>query len=144
MEQARNTVGTPLEQYSKNVKKGERKEKEIDKHADEISAVYNHWIDLLSDINNARLTKKQKKAILTKIKKWSVDDIKQAITNYNEVYRSDFYYSHNFTMYKFIKQKNGIPRFVTGLDEEFDGDIWKDYNDKCERKTAKVTDSVVC
>lgn len=110
---------------NKNVKN--LKNKDIYKYADEIQAVYKHWIELLEDINAANLTKKQQKTILTKLKKWSVEDIKQAISNYNEIYRSDFYYSHNFTMYKFIKQGNGAPRFLPGLDEKYDGDIWKDY-----------------
>jgi len=110
--------------------KESNKDKEINKHADEISAVYNHWIKLLSDVNEARLTKKQKKTILTKIKKWSVDKLKQSISNYNEVYRSDYYYSHSFTMYKYIKQSNGAPRFLEGLDQKYDGDIWKDYKNK--------------
>jgi hypothetical protein len=108
-------------------KRVEDNKKDIDKYADEISAVYETWIDLLSDVNNATLTKNQKETILTKLKKWSKEELIAAIENYNEIYRSEFYYSHSFTMYKFIKQKNGAPRFKEGLDQEYDGDIWKDY-----------------
>lgn len=127
-EQQANSKRTASEQpanTNKNVKN--LKNKDIYKYADEIQAVYNHWIELLEDINAAKLTKKQQKVILTKLKKWSVEDLKQAISNYNEIYRSNFYYSHNFTMYKFVKQGNGAPRFLPGLDEKYDGDIWKDY-----------------
>ena len=107
---------------------------DINIYVDKIEKVYNCWIEYLSDVNEARLTKKQKKTILTKIKKWSADDIIKAIKNYNEVYRSDYYYSHNFTMQKFIEQSNGVPRFLEGLDQEYDGDIWKDYNNKKTKK----------
>src|SRR6056297_2623218 len=101
--------------------------KEISAHIDEIKEVYDCWINNLKDINEAKLTKKQKEVILTKLKKWSAERLKRAIRNYNEVYRSDYYYSHNFTMFKFIKQGNGAPRFIPGLDSKYDGDLWKDY-----------------
>ena len=125
------------EQNSKEKVK-DKKEKELNTHADEIQRVYDCWIDNLSDVNNAQLTKKQKKTILTKIKKWSVNNLIAAIENYNEVYRSDYYYSHSFTMYTFIKQGNGAPRFLEGLDDKHDGDIWKDYkNDSDTTDTMK-------
>src|SRR6056297_1689927 len=105
------------------------KEKELNIYTQKIEEVYDYWIELLSDVNKARLTKNQKETILTKIKKWDKEKIIQAIKNYNEIYRSDFYYSHNFTMNNFIKSGNGIPRFLPGLDDKYDGDIWKDYQD---------------
>jgi len=132
-ERSENGVRTESERSennTKNVKNVKNDNNDINIYADEIEKVYNCWIEHLSDVNEARLTKKQKKTILTKIKKWSADDIIAAIKNYNEVYRSDYYYSHNFTMQKFIKQKNGVPRFKAGLDDEYDGDIWKDYQNK--------------
>lgn len=131
-----------LDPINKNVKGNitsnntTRNNKQISKYADEISAVYNHWIELLSDVNEAQLTKRQKKTILTKLKKWSVKKLKQSISNYNEMYRSDYYYSHNFTMYKFIKQSNGAPRFLPGLDDKYDGDLWKDYKNSNNKQST--------
>ena len=107
---------------------------ELDKYADEIKKIHSHWLNLLSDINKPGLTKNQKETILTKIKKWDQNKIIQSITNYAEVYRSDYYYSHNFTMFKFIKYGNGAPRFLPGLDSKYDGDIWKDYLQNTERE----------
>ena len=136
-ERSENGVRTESERSennTKNVKNVKNDNNDINIYADEIEKVYNCWIKHLSDVNEARLTKKQKKTILTKIKKWSADDIIAAIKNYNEVYRSDYYYSHNFTMQKFIEQSNGVPRFLEGLDQEYDGDIWKDYQNKQEDK----------
>ena len=102
-----------------------------------VTEVFNTWKELLSDVNNARLTKKCVKRILAKIKKWSEDDLVQAIENYNEVYRSDYYYSHNFTLQKFVKQGNAAPRFQPGLDQENDGDIWKDYKNNHKKRQNK-------
>src|SRR5690554_3873409 len=114
------------------------KNEEIEKYAGEIQKIYSCWIELLSDINKARLTKNQKETILTKIKKWNTDKIIQAIKNYNEIYRSSYYYSHNWTLYKFIEQSNGAPRFLPGLDDKYDGDLWKDYqNSKNKTKPER-------
>ncbi|MFW5804705.1 MAG: phage replisome organizer N-terminal domain-containing protein, partial [bacterium] len=86
-------------------------DKEIDKELDKdnniytqaIEKIYNCWIDLLSDINNARLTQNTKQKIISKLKRWNEEEIISAIKNYNEIYRSDYYYSHSFTLYKFIE-----------------------------------------
>jgi len=112
-------------------------EEDTDIYANEISAVHKHWLKKLSDVNKAKLTARQKKAIAVKLNKWPKEAIAQAIDNYNEVYRSDYYYSHNFTLYKFIKQKNGAPRFLPGLHEEYDGDIYKDYQEYKKKQANK-------
>ena len=131
----------------KESKVDQSKEKEIKKEdrqigafAPAISEIHNCWLDLLSDINNARLTKYQKELIVTKLKKWDKDKIIQAIQNYNEVLRSDFFYKHNFSMAKFIKRGNGAPRFLPGLDQEHDGDLWKDYVQNRKVKNKKDDD----
>ena len=102
-----------------------KEEKNI--YSENCKKVYNHWIDIASHINNARYTKNLEKKITTKLKNWPLDKILQAISNYVQIYDSDFYYSHAFTLYAFIEQGNGAPRFVKGLDEKYDGDIWQDY-----------------
>lgn len=100
----------------------------MQKELSDIKEVYEHWKSKCKDINNPRLTSKQKKTIHTKLKKWSVEDIKEAIDHYKEMFDNDYcYYEHNWTMYKFIKQSNGVPRFKGGLDQKNDGDLWKDY-----------------
>ena len=101
--------------------------KRVKKHIDEVEEIIDTWTSLLSDVHKPTGTKKQREAIITKLKKWNKEKIIKAIKNYNEIYRSGYYYSHNWTMYKFIKQGNGAPRFLPGLDQEEDGDIWKDY-----------------
>lgn len=122
---------------AKNTDSKSQAELLIEKYIDDIKKIHKHWKDKLSDINNARLTKRLKKRMATKLKKWSADKVVQAINNYEEMYRSNHYYEHNFTLYKFIKQKNGAPRFVEGLDEEYDGDLWKDYQSKFGKSSKK-------
>ena len=125
----------------KESKVNEIKDKLKDKdyiYAEGIIKIFNCWKEFLSDINDARLTKNCMKVILTKLKKWDKDKIIEAIKNYNEILRSDYYYSHNFTLQKFIKQSNGVPKFVSGLDQKEDGCIWKDY--KTEHKSNNDSD----
>jgi len=108
------------------VKESKVKEKDLPR-ARAIIDIFNLWKELLSDVNDARLTKNLIKKIITKLKKWSAEDIVSAINNYNEIYRSDYYYKHHWTLQKFIEQSNGAPRFLEGLNSGNDGDIWKDY-----------------
>jgi len=103
----------------------------------QIKKVYQYWLNKCSDINEAQLTKNQKETINTKIEEWSIEMITTAINHYRKIYDSDFYYSHNWTMKTFIKQGNGIPRFVEGLDQKHDGDLWKDYKDKAETNSKQ-------
>ncbi len=93
------------------------------------NSIFDWWKKLLSQVNNPRLTKKLRNKIETKINKWSEEELKSAIDHYHEVYTSDYYYSHNWTLYKFVEQGNGAPRFLPGLDNRHDGDIWKNYQD---------------
>ena len=121
------------------VKKSKVKKSKVNNiYTQEIEEIFNCWLELLSDINNPQLTKKQRELITTKLKKWDKDKIIDAIQNYHEVLRSDYYYSHNFTFHNFIKQSNGVPRFIPGLDQKYDGDIWKDYQSISDRKNKKT------
>ena len=135
--ETRNADETVSEQHRNNTKKEKKGNKE---YTQKIKNIYDHWIEKCSDINNARLTKRLKERIQTKLKKWEVDKIIQAIDHYSEIYNSDFYYSHNFTLFKFIKQSNGVPRFVSGLDQQYDGDLWKDYIRQKKNKSYTLDD----
>jgi len=127
VERTPNACRTPAESNNKVKKDKEGKKEYSGPRLKEIQEVHRHWLDKCSDLNEAKLTKDQKKRIDTKIDKWSVEDIKTAIDHYREVYDSDFYYSNTWTLRRFVKQGNGIPRFKAGLDQEYDSDIWKDY-----------------
>lgn len=132
--EAENTPRTPPEHPENNKERRIKKEK----LNTQIEKIYNHWLKKCADINKARLTKRLKKRIQTKLKKWKVDKIITAIDHYSEIYQSDWYYSHNFTLFKFIKQGNGAPRFVSGLDQEYAGDLWKDYQQQQKGNSKKT------
>lgn len=92
--------------------------------------IYNYWLLKASHINKAKLTDNLEKEIGKALKKYSKEKVIQAIDNYIKVFDSDYYYSATFTLMNFLKQSNCIPRFVTGVDEKYDGDIFKDYISK--------------
>jgi len=98
-----------------------------DIYAESAREIYEHWIQKAKHINNAKFTKNLEDKITTKLKKWNKETIKRGIDNYVEIYNSDYYYSHKFSLFKIIEQGNGLPRFIGGLDEKHDGDIWEDY-----------------
>lgn len=114
----------------------EEKEVVEEDFSQEIAEIHAHWLNLLSDINKAKLTENLKKRISTKLKKWDKEKIIKGISNYNEIYRSEYYYSHHFSLMQFIKQGNGLPRFIEGLDENYNGDIWNDYLKNYGRRAA--------
>ncbi len=90
--------------------------------------VYEHWISIASHINKAKYTENLEKKISAKLKKYPLNKLLQAISNYVQVYdNNNFYYTHIFSLYGFVDQGNGAPRFVEGLDEKYDGDLWRDY-----------------
>jgi len=102
--------------------------------------IYRHWIKKAGHIHKARYTSTLEKVIKTKLEKYGSSKIISAIDHYVEIYDSDFYYTHDWALLGFLKQKNGLPRFVEGADEEFDGDLWKDYcRHKSEVRVAKST-----
>ena len=133
--------GTSNEIESESESESESETTYTEQRLEEIKSVHQFWLEKCKDINNARLTKNQKKVINTKIEKWSVQELKDAISNYRTIYDDEsFYYSHNWTMKKFIKQGNGAPRFLPGLDQEHDGDLWKDYKKQNGDRKARASD----
>ena len=74
--------------------------------------IFDYWIS--KDIYKHRqLTSNMEKAIDKALKKHkNIEVIKEAINNYSEILKSNFYYSHIFTLEKFLTQGNGIPNFI--------------------------------
>jgi hypothetical protein len=116
------------QQESDNINKNDKNDKnDINIYSDEIQEIHSYWKSLLKDINNAQLTDTLKDTIKAKLKKWDKDKIIEAIKNYNEVLRADYFYDSEWTLINFIKQGNGVPRFVSGLDERYNGDIYTKF-----------------
>lgn len=80
-------------------------EKEIDNQDNDIKYIFDYW--------------NSKKIIQHKTLNKNID---KAINNYDEVYEdNNFYYKHEWSLEKFLKQSNGISRFTD------EGDIWNGY-----------------
>ena len=97
---------TEKEQY-KN-----KKEKYID--------IFNYWNS--KNINNEKdFNMKIINSIEKALSKYSLEEIKSGIDNYNVIYHSDYYYNYKWNLSSFLFRDNGINRFT-----EY-GDIWTKY-----------------
>ncbi len=117
-------------------------EKEKSTYTRNCERIYKHWMEIASHIHKPKYIDNLEKIVVERLKetKWKLGDVLQAISNYVEVYNDDsYYYSHKFTFQTFIKQRNGVPRFQPGMDVQFDGDIWRDYCARKEKKEASST-----
>lgn len=135
------TRRVPGEDTNKNDKNDKNDKENL--YTQEIEDILDCWNNLLSDINNVQGTKRQREKIKTKLDRWNKENILQAIRNYNEAYRAEWYYNHNWTLYKFVESGKGIPRFKPGLDDKYDGDLWKDYQEWQSNNSVGQTDSEV-
>lgn len=87
--------------------------------------IYSHF-NSKNIILHRQLNKNISNAINRALKEYTEDEIITAIDHYSEVYYSDFYYEHKWSLDKFLKQDNGISRFTD------EGDIWNSYLAKKE------------
>ena len=77
------------------------------------------------------------KAYKKALKNYTDNEIVEAIENYNNILRSDFYYNHKFTLENFLKQSNGIGNFTS------EGEIYINYleqNKKTPTQKGRVRD----
>lgn len=119
----------------KDIVKGNSKKeykKRINKNI--YTEIFDYWIN--KDIYKHReLTSNMEKAIDKALKKHkNIEVIKEAINNYSEILKSNFYYSHIFTLEKFLTQGNGIPNFIG------EGEILINYKKDLEK--SRLQDSV--
>ena len=65
------------------------------------------------------------------------NEIVEAIENYNKCLKDDsFYYTHRFTLEKFLKQANGISNFVN------DGEVYINYLNQANTKPVQDTNGI--
>lgn len=85
--------------------------------------IYSHF-NSKNIIVHRQLNSKISNAINKALKDYTHEEIISAIDNYSEIFHSDFYYEHKWSLDKFLKQDNGISRFTD------EGDIWNSYLSK--------------
>lgn len=104
-----NTIGTPY-----NIKNNK------DKYIVAFTKIFELW-NSKKIIVHTKITDKMVKAYEKALKEYDNNEIVEAIENYSSVINSDFYYSYKFSIEAFLKQGNGMSRFVNN------GDVYINY-----------------
>lgn len=86
--------------------------------------IYSHW-NSKNIINHKSLTSDIEKAIEKAVKKYSEEDIIQAINNYADILSSEFYFSYKWSLRDFLNRNNGISTFMNDGSNKANFDIWK-------------------
>ena len=98
--------------------------------------IYNNnlYLNIFNTWNEAGVNKEKilypsiKSAIEYALNFYQEDEIISAIRNYSEIYYSDYYYDHNWSLERFLRKENGVKRFLNS------GDIWRNYSRKLEKE----------
>lgn len=89
--------------------------------------IFNTWNE--AGVNNEKILYPSiKSAIEYALSFYEEDEIISAIRNYSEIYYSDYYYDHNWSLERFLRRENGVKRFLNS------GDIWRNYSRKLEKE----------
>lgn len=100
---------------------------------DSIYSIYDFWNDL-KITQHRKLTQKMKSHINARLEEYSVDEIKESMTNYKKILESDeYFWTHKWTLQEFMRP-NSIIKFVT------DNDPFNNFKDTFKRKKNKNND----
>ena len=89
--------------------------------------IFNTWNE--AGVNTEKILYPSiKSAIEYALNFYEEDEIISAIRNYSEIYYSDYYYDHNWSLERFLRRENGVKRFLNS------GDIWRNYSRKLEKE----------
>lgn len=98
----------------------------------------NIYLELLSFWNQQKITVHRKltedivKAIDATLKVHTKEEIMQAIARYAQIYHDkDYFFSYNWTLINFLKQKNALPDFLD------DGQKWLSYKNATATKETE-------
>ena len=90
----------------------EDKELEEENNNNNIMSVFVCWNAQKSTIKHREINDARDKAIKKALKKYSLDDITQAIMNYDLVVRSKYYFNFKWSLEDFLNRSNGISTFT--------------------------------
>ncbi|MEG2415912.1 MAG: hypothetical protein RR942_13830 [Romboutsia sp.] len=117
------TVNQTVNRNSKKELIKKNYKKEIYKASNEVicESIFEHW-NSKSGVTHRELKPSMVKEIEKALKKYKSENILElAINNYDEILKSDYYYSYKFTLEKFLKQSNGVSEFLE------EGSIYENY-----------------
>lgn len=92
--------------------------------------VFNFWNEKKIAIHRY-LTEAMVRKIDKALKIYGLDQIKEAIEHYAEVYHADYYLDYKWTLEEFLSQSNCLPAFLTG------GKHWVNYREKVYGETPE-------
>ncbi len=81
--------------------------------------IFDHWKSC-NLIKHRSLTKEMKNSIKLLLNEFTVSDIIQSISNYNEIYNSNkTFFNHNWTLEEFLSRKKGMRVFLYKSENDY-------------------------
>lgn len=103
-----------------------------------INNIYSHW-NSKKIIVHRSINSDMKKAIEKALKKYSENEIVQAINIYSEILESEFYFNYTWSLTDFLNRKNGISSFMQDGSNTINYLKWKDRRVKNNEYTKGNT-----
>lgn len=101
--------------------------------SNDVENIFNYW-NSKEIIKHKKITQEIKREATKVLKEYSAEEVKQAIDLYSEILKSEFYFSHKWSLSEFLKRKNGISTFMEEGFNRINYEEWKS-KDKTKEKT---------
>ena len=105
----------------------------------DVEDIFNYW-NSKKIIKHKEITSVIKKEVMKVLKKYSAEEIKQAIDLYSEILKSEFYFSYKWSLSDFLKRSNGISTFMEEGSNKANYEEWKSNNKSNESKEKDIGD----
>jgi hypothetical protein len=116
------------EEKGSEKEKNEEKKKEHSSQHNNLNIIsnniYSHW-NSKKIIVHKSLSNDIEKSIEKALKKYSEEEIVQAIDTYSEILKSGFYFNYKWSLVDFLNRKNGISTFMEEGSNKTNYEIWK-------------------
>lgn len=93
----------------------------------DVEEIFAYW-NSKGIIKHKEITPVIKKEIIKILKKYSAEEVKQAIDLYSEILKSEFYFSYKWSLSDFLKRNNGISTFMEEGSNKANYEEWKSKN----------------
>lgn len=93
----------------------------------DVEDIFDYW-NCKGIIKHKNITPVIKKEIIKILKKYSAEEVKQAIDLYSEILKSEFYFSYKWSLSDFLKRNNGISTFMEEGSNKANYEEWKSKN----------------
>lgn len=93
----------------------------------DVEEIFNYW-NSKKIIKHKEITPIIKKEVMKVLKKYSAEEVKQAIDLYSEILKSEFYFSYKWSLSDFLKRNNGISTFMEEGSNKANYEEWKSKN----------------